>query len=141
MTIGFNAFAGQWQANARLALDTIAMRPTRGIPTFGLNDMQWSHLETLSGTPPGSYPKEPVRVYIEFSLKAGSNLPLHSHPHEQAGYIVSGKIRLTVGTETQELGPGGTYYAAPNVPHGAAILEDAIVVDTFSPPRQDYLPS
>jgi quercetin dioxygenase-like cupin family protein len=78
-------------------------------------------------------------MICEFSLKAGSNLPIHSHPHEQAGYLVSGKIRLTVGTETQELGPGGTYYAAPNVPHGAVVLEDAVVVDTFSPPREDYL--
>ena len=69
--IGFNAFADRWQDNARLALDTIAMRPARGIPSWMLNAMQWSHLETLSGNPPGSYPKDPVRVYREFSLKSG----------------------------------------------------------------------
>ena len=68
---GFHAFAGQWQENAQLALDTIALRPTRGIPTWMLNDMQWSQLESLSGNPPESYPKEPVRVYREFQLKAG----------------------------------------------------------------------
>ena len=68
---GFNVFAGQWQDNAKLALDTMAMRPTRGIPTWILNDMQWSHLETLSGNPPGSYPKDPIRVYREFHLKSG----------------------------------------------------------------------
>jgi len=67
----FNAFADQWQAHARLALDTIALRPTRGIPTWVLNDMQWSHLETLSGNPPGSYPQDPVRVYRDFQLQAG----------------------------------------------------------------------
>ena len=66
-----NAVADEWQANARLALDTIALRPTRGIPCWMLNAMQWSHLETLSGNPPGSYAKEPVRVYREFSLKSG----------------------------------------------------------------------
>lgn len=48
------AFEDKWQDNARLALDTIAMRPTQGIPTWVLNDMQWSHIETLSGNPPGS---------------------------------------------------------------------------------------
>lgn len=70
---GYNEFSNKWQSNAKLAMDTIAMRPTRGIPTggFGINDMQWSHLETLSGNPPGSYPKEPVRVYREFQLAAG----------------------------------------------------------------------
>jgi hypothetical protein len=67
----FQAFAGQWRPNAQLALDTIAMRPTRGIPTWMLNDMQWSHLETLSDNPPGSYPADPVRVYREFSLQSG----------------------------------------------------------------------
>ncbi|MEI7435634.1 MAG: uroporphyrinogen decarboxylase family protein [bacterium] len=71
MPADFNAFDNQWQANAQLALDTIALRPTRGLPTWILNDMQWSHLDTLSGNPPGSYEKEPVRVYREFHLKAG----------------------------------------------------------------------
>jgi hypothetical protein len=68
---GFGAFAERWQPHAQLALDTLAMRPTRGIPTWVLNDMQWSHLETLSGNAPGSYEKEPVRVYREFQLAAG----------------------------------------------------------------------
>jgi len=70
-SVGFNAFVDQWEANAQLALDTIAMRPTRGIPTWMLNDMQWSHLEQLSGNPPGSYPKDSVRIYREFQLQAG----------------------------------------------------------------------
>jgi hypothetical protein len=68
---GFNVFADKWQDNARLALDTIALQPTHGIPAWILNDMQWSHLEELSGNPPGSYEKDPVRVYLEFSLKSG----------------------------------------------------------------------
>ena len=68
---GFHAFAGQWQENAQLALDTIAFRPTRGIPTRCFQTMQWSQLEVLSGNPPGSYPTEPVRVYSEFMRKSG----------------------------------------------------------------------
>jgi hypothetical protein len=69
---GFGEFEGQWQANARLALDTIAMRPTRGVCTGWINVMQWSHLEQISGNPPGSYPKEAVRVYREFQLAIGA---------------------------------------------------------------------
>jgi len=69
----YNAFADRWDANAQLALDTIAMRPTAGLAVggFGLNDMQWSHLDEISGNPPGSYEKDPVRVYREFQLAAG----------------------------------------------------------------------
>ena len=70
---GFDAYEGRWQENAQLAVDTIALRPTRRLAVggFGINDMQWSHLEELSGNPPGSYSKDPVRVYREFQLKAG----------------------------------------------------------------------
>ena len=67
----FNVFNGQWQENVQLALDTIAMKPAHGIPAWILNDMQWSHLDELSGNPPGSYEKDPGRVYREFQLKAG----------------------------------------------------------------------
>lgn len=70
--VDFSIFEGQWQSNARLALDTFALRSTRGIPSGLLNNMQWSHLETFSGNPAGSYEKEPVRVYREFQLKTGA---------------------------------------------------------------------
>jgi hypothetical protein len=69
---GYDAFAGQWQEHALLAWDTIAMKPVTGIATGGMNNMQWSQLETLSGNPPGSYEKDPVRVYLEFQRAAGA---------------------------------------------------------------------
>jgi hypothetical protein len=67
----YRQFEGQWQERAQLAWDTIAMRPTKGIPAWMINDMQWSHLEDISGNPRGSYPKEPVRVYREFQHAIG----------------------------------------------------------------------
>ncbi|MBT7862157.1 MAG: hypothetical protein HN712_17705 [Gemmatimonadetes bacterium] len=70
-SIGFSALEGQWQQNATLALDTIAMRETSRIPTWLVNAMQWSHLEKFSGNPPGSYEQDPVRVYREFCLQCG----------------------------------------------------------------------
>ncbi len=81
----------------------------------------------------------PRMLVCEFTLEKGHDLPIHTHPHEQAGYIVSGHIRLTIAGETFDLGPGDSYYAEPNVPHGATILETAVVVDTFTPPREDYV--
>ncbi|MDF1515491.1 MAG: uroporphyrinogen decarboxylase family protein [Anaerolineae bacterium] len=65
------AFSDLWQTNARLALDSIAMRPTQGIPTWMINVMEWSHLETFSGHPPGSYQNEPVKVYLDFMRATG----------------------------------------------------------------------
>ncbi|NLF22683.1 MAG: hypothetical protein GX590_05915, partial [Lentisphaerae bacterium] len=70
-TSATHAFAGPWGERAQLALDTLALRPTRGIPTWMLNDMQWSHLESFSGHPPGSYERDPARVYLAFQQAAG----------------------------------------------------------------------
>ncbi len=69
-TQGFTQFSGKWQERAQLTWDTIALKPTKGIPTWGINDMQWSHLDDLSGNPRGSYEREPERVYLEFQQKA-----------------------------------------------------------------------
>ena len=103
-TIGFNAFADKWQANARMALDTIAMRPTGGIPSWMLNDMQWSHLETLSGNPLGSYEKDPVRVYREFQLKSGvcfidQWIPKNPLTMKDQGYGKDAERGATTGAE------------------------------------------
>ena len=68
----YDAFADRWEPNARLALDTIDRRTTRGIPSWMLNIMQWSHLETLCGQPPGSYEQDPVQVYRDVQLAAGT---------------------------------------------------------------------
>jgi len=78
-------------------------------------------------------------MLCEFTLAAGAVIPNHNHPHEQVGYVVSGRLRITIAGQTSELGPGDTYWAPSNVPHSALILEPAVVVDAFSPPREDYL--
>ena len=75
------------------------------------------------------------------TLQAGSRLPEHSHPHEQVTFVVSGRVRFSLngGSEAHDLGPGESIYLASNVPHGAEALEDTVVADTFSPPREDLL--
>ena len=72
-------------------------------------------------------------------LQAGSKMPEHKHPNEQLVYIVSGRMRLIVEGTAHELAPGDSFYLAANVPHGVETLEDTRVLDTFSPPREEYL--
>lgn len=75
----------------------------------------------------------------EFRLAAGSSLPLHHHPHEQTGYVVSGRIRMTAGDEVFEAGPGDSWCIPGDLPHRADVLTDAVIVEVFSPVREDYL--
>ncbi|HDI60861.1 MAG TPA: cupin domain-containing protein [Desulfobacteraceae bacterium] len=78
-------------------------------------------------------------LMAEFSLAAGALLPVHRHPHEQTGYLVSGRLRLTVGEETFEAGPGDAWTVPSYIPHGGEALADTVAVEVFSPVREDYL--
>ncbi|MBE0698766.1 MAG: cupin domain-containing protein [Anaerolineaceae bacterium] len=75
-----------------------------------------------------------------FHLAKDSLLPRHSHPHEQTGYLISGHMRLTVGTETLDAFPGDSWCVPGGVEHFAEIVEDSFAIEVFSPVREDYLP-
>jgi len=78
-------------------------------------------------------------LMTEFRLRKGSILPRHSHPHEQAGSLVHGRIRLSIGSEEFEAGPGDSWCIPGGMEHEATILEDSLAVEVFSPIRDDYL--
>lgn len=80
-------------------------------------------------------------LMTEFRLKKGSILPRHCHPHEQTGYLVSGKIRLQIEDQSFDCEPGDSWCVAGDAQHGADILEDAVAIEVFSPVREDYMPS
>ena len=79
-------------------------------------------------------------LMTEFVLERGSTLPRHAHPHEQTGYLVTGRIRLTIGTTEHDVRPGDNWCIPGGVEHGANILEDSVAVEVFAPVREDYLP-
>ncbi len=78
-------------------------------------------------------------MMVLFSMKQGADLPAHKHPHEQMGFVVRGAVEFTVDGHTYVTRAGCNYYVPSNVLHSAKVLEDALVVDAFSPPREDYL--
>src|SRR6266700_2462259 len=73
------------------------------------------------------------------TLAAGSRMPAHSHPQEQIVHILEGQMRLIVDGVPHELSTGDSFYLASNVPHGVETILETRVLDTFSPPRDDYL--
>jgi len=75
----------------------------------------------------------------EFILDAGSAIPDHSHPHEQTGYLVSGRIEFLMEGKTFEAEPGDSWSIPGNMPHSANVIEDSVIVEVFSPVREEYL--
>jgi quercetin dioxygenase-like cupin family protein len=76
----------------------------------------------------------------KFTLKKNSGIPIHSHPHEQTGYLLKGRLVFTYDQQKIEVSEGDSWCIAGNVEHGVEVLEDAIVLEMFSPVREDYLP-
>jgi len=78
-------------------------------------------------------------LMTEFVLQKDTILPEHSHPYEQTGYLVKGRLRLYIGENSKELVPGDSWNIAKDVLHKADVLEDSVAIEVFSPVRKDYL--
>ena len=75
--------------------------------------------------------------YLE--MEDGAEVPHHNHPHEQGGILIRGKLQLTIGDETRVVEPGAMFLIPPNVYHRAVAIDGpAVVLDVFSPIREDY---
>jgi quercetin dioxygenase-like cupin family protein len=79
-------------------------------------------------------------IWVKFD--PDGNYPIHSHPHEQISFMRQERMRLTVGNEVEEIGPGDMWYVPANVLHGGELLgEDPVVfVDIYAPPSAGARP-
>jgi quercetin dioxygenase-like cupin family protein len=78
-------------------------------------------------------------MLCEFTFETHVEIPIHSHPHQQVGYVVEGSAEMTIDGMKIELRKGDSYAAPANIPHGVFTLEPTIIVDAFYPPREDYI--
>ena len=78
-----------------------------------------------------------MMVKVEFKKDAiGAR---HHHPHSQSTYVVSGIFELTIDNETRIIKPGDGFFAAPDVEHEVVCVENGVLLDAFSPVREDFL--
>ena len=78
-------------------------------------------------------------MVTKMNYKMGDKVPLHSHPNEQAGYVISGEYIIEYGQIKETLRQGDSYCIPENVEHSWEVIIGGEVIDVFSPPRQDYL--
>jgi quercetin dioxygenase-like cupin family protein len=78
-------------------------------------------------------------MVTKMNYEFGNNVPLHSHPNEQSGYVISGKHIIHFQNMNEILGPGDSYSIPENIKHSWEVIEGGEVIDVFTPPRQDYL--
>lgn len=64
---------------------------------------------------------------------------IHDHFHSQATYIASGEFEINIEGEPQILKTGDGFFVQPNQKHEARCIEAGILIDVFSPVREDFL--
>lgn len=75
----------------------------------------------------------------KMNYAVGNYASPHQHPHEQSGYVISGRYELVIGADKYEMTAGDTYAIPGGQIHSFRVLEAGEVVDVFTPPREDYL--
>lgn len=106
---------------------------------------QWVPHETTLAEAGGQGVTRRVLAYcdesmcVENTFETGGVGAMHSHPHTQITYVVSGRFRFTIGDETREVKAGDTLLKQNGVPHGCVCLEAGVLVDFFTPMRKDFV--
>lgn len=76
---------------------------------------------------------------VENTFEKGAVGALHSHPHTQITYVVSGAFSFTIDGETRVVRAGDTMLKEDGVVHGCTCLEAGILLDIFTPMREDFV--
>jgi quercetin dioxygenase-like cupin family protein len=76
---------------------------------------------------------------VEHEFAKGWSGTVHSHPHDQIVYVVHGHLRVHCQAQKFDIRTGDTFVVRGGVEHGASALEDSLVVDVFTPCREDYI--
>ena len=78
-------------------------------------------------------------MLVEVSIKKGTVVAAHQHPHEQITYMVDGSVRFNIEGKKFVLATGESCLIRPEELHGVEALTDCVLIDTFSPPRESFL--
>ncbi len=71
-------------------------------------------------------------------LEAGSVVAMHTHGNEQSGTLISGHMEFEIDGVTHDLHPGDAWMIPSGVPHEARAIDESVVIEAFSPPREDW---
>ena len=102
-----------------------------------IDEIEWEEVDKGVKRKIMSYDDKIMMVQIHFTK--GAVGAAHKHPHSQSSYVDSGKFEVTVGGEKQILKRGDGFYIPSDVTHGVLCLEEGILIDTFSPIREDFI--
>lgn len=81
----------------------------------------------------------PELMVVQFTFGHGAKGLRHNHPHVQSTYVQSGRFEFFMEEKTFEVGPGDSFVIPSNAYHGCRAIEPGVLIDTFTPRRDDFL--
>ena len=78
-------------------------------------------------------------LMAEVHFEKGAEGKMHSHPHTQVTYVLDGVFEFTIGENKKTVKKGDALYKIPNINHGCVCIEKGILLDIFSPCREDFI--
>ena len=76
---------------------------------------------------------------VEVHFEKGAIGEVHSHPHEQITYVLSGKFEFNIDGKKVVIVRGDSTFKQPDIPHGVVCLEEGVLLDVFTPCRKDFI--
>ncbi|MBC9795919.1 cupin domain-containing protein [Sinomicrobium weinanense] len=78
-------------------------------------------------------------MMVKVKFEKGAVGYIHHHYHSQATYVASGVFKITINGKNKTLRKGDGFFIPSDVPHGAECLEAGMLIDVFSPAREDFM--
>lgn len=103
---------------------------------FG-DDLEWEVIDDKLRRKIMGYDDKIMLVKVDF--KEGGVGQLHKHYHSQVTYVESGEFEMTIGDDVRIIKGGDSYYIPPHVMHGCVCTKPGVLIDVFSPHREDFL--
>ena len=100
-------------------------------------DAEW--VDAALGVRRAVLSSRPELMLVAVRFEAGAVGSPHSHLHVQASYVAEGTFDVTIDGATTRLGQGASFVVAPNLVHGVVALEPGLLIDAFTPQRDDFL--
>ena len=100
-------------------------------------DISWEQVDAAIKRKIMSYDDKLMVVKVEF--ETGGIGSLHQHHHTQITHVESGVFEVEINSEKKILRAGDAFYIPSNVVHGAVCLEEGVLIDVFSPMREDFI--
>jgi quercetin dioxygenase-like cupin family protein len=78
-------------------------------------------------------------LMVLYKIESGKTFALHNHPHAQYGVFLEGGGKFRVGESTWQMKRGDAYFIPPGVFHELKTDEECVILDFFTPEREDYV--